>query len=194
MADINGDGQLDLVARSIGANDRFSVMLGSVNGVFTSASYYNDSTTGSNGQNFRLGDINNDGALDIVGADVGGGTASVLLGITGTSVSAEIIDIRSQVAARSALDTLSSRLNRVNFEIGELGGFGRRLEAVVQTLKTGTENFEAAKARIEDANIAEEAAFLVQQSIVENTAVQVLQSNREFQERTLQIVTDAEYL
>lgn len=169
-------------------------MLGSAGGVFGSPAFYNDSTTGSNGQNFRLGDINNDGALDIVGADVGGGSASVLLGTTGTSVAAEMIDIRTQVAARSALDTLLSRLNRVNSEIGEIGGFGRRLEAVVQTLKVGTENFEAAKGRIENADIAQEAASLVQQSIVENTAVQVLQSNREFQERALQILTDAEYL
>lgn len=80
--DIDGDGNLDLV--TVGTSDAvaagyFTVRIGDGNGSYgTSVSY---ATGGTSGAAIALGDVNGDGAMDLVAAGAGGGGyASIHLG------------------------------------------------------------------------------------------------------------------
>ena len=67
-ADLNGDGNLDLV---IGKNNQIDVFLGTGNGSFASSAIALD--TGNADGNIALGDFNNDGKVDIAATRLGGG-------------------------------------------------------------------------------------------------------------------------
>ena len=76
VADLNGDGKLDIVAENAGANT-VSVLLGNGDGTFRTAVSY---ATDSNPWSLEVGDVNGDGKLDIVTCNEAASTVSVLLG------------------------------------------------------------------------------------------------------------------
>jgi hypothetical protein len=86
VADFNHDGNLDLVTANYDGNDptdnQVSVLLGNGNGTFQSAVYYNveQGATGIGPDCAVVGDLRNDGNLDIVTSNYGDNTVSVLLG------------------------------------------------------------------------------------------------------------------
>ncbi|MFN6050250.1 MAG: FG-GAP repeat domain-containing protein, partial [Planctomycetia bacterium] len=81
LGDVNGDGKLDIIT----ANEKYStssVLLNTTASGATTPSFSNQSTfpTGTNPYSVTLGDVDGDGKLDIVTANKGANTASVLLG------------------------------------------------------------------------------------------------------------------
>lgn len=81
LGDLNGDGILDLVtAGSDGSNGSATVRLGTGNGNFGVATSF--ATEGGNSYSLSLGDLNNDGILDLVTAGASGsdGYVTVRLG------------------------------------------------------------------------------------------------------------------
>lgn len=72
VADLNGDGKLDLV---VGSPDTVSVLLGNGNGTFQAAVTY---PSGAQANSLAVVDMNGDGKLDIVAGN--GSNVSVLLG------------------------------------------------------------------------------------------------------------------
>src|SRR5436853_314268 len=76
LADINGDGTLDLAVANQASNS-VSVLLGNGNGTFKARQ---DFATGSAPDSLALADVNGDGKLDLAVANQNGNTASVLLG------------------------------------------------------------------------------------------------------------------
>jgi hypothetical protein len=75
-ADVNGDGELDLITANAGGNN-ISVQLGNGNGTFQAAQTY---ASGAGPVSVAVGDVNSDGKLDVVTANKGDNTVSVLLG------------------------------------------------------------------------------------------------------------------
>jgi hypothetical protein len=76
VADLNGDGKLDLVAANSGSNG-VSVLLGNGDGSFQAAvSYATDTTPAA----VVAGDFDADGKLDLAVANSGSNTVSILLG------------------------------------------------------------------------------------------------------------------
>lgn len=75
-ADLNGDGNLDLVGADGGSNT-VSILLGNGNGTFQTRSSV---SVGTNPWSVTSADLNGDGKLDLVTADSGSNTASILLG------------------------------------------------------------------------------------------------------------------
>ncbi len=75
LADLNGDGALDIVGSSL-SND-IAVLLGDGYGGFGPVTTYE---VGDNPASVALGDVNGDGILDIVSADYISNTVSVLIG------------------------------------------------------------------------------------------------------------------
>ena len=76
VADVNGDGKLDIVAENASSNS-VSVLLGNGDGTFKPAVSY---ATDSNPWSLQVGDVNGDGKLDIVTCNEAASTVSVLLG------------------------------------------------------------------------------------------------------------------
>lgn len=76
VADLNGDGTLDLVTANSGTNN-VSVLLGNGGGTFGKATQF---PAGTEPNSVSVGDFNNDGKRDLVTADSGSSSVSVLLG------------------------------------------------------------------------------------------------------------------
>ena len=76
VADLNGDGKLDIIAENASSNT-VSVLLGNGDGTFKPAVNY---ATDPDPWSMDIGDVNGDGKLDIVTCNEAANTVSVLLG------------------------------------------------------------------------------------------------------------------
>jgi len=121
VADLNGDGKLDLVAENSGSNT-VSVLLGNGDGTFRSAVSY---ATGTNPWSLQVGDVNGDGKLDIVSCNEAASTISVLLG-------------NGDGTFRAAVDyTTGAGTSPECMRLGDLSGDGK---PDVITANAGTDN------------------------------------------------------
>src|SRR5207249_278927 len=68
VADVNGDGFLDLAVANSGSNN-VSILLGNGDGTFRAAVHY--ATLGLSPASVAVGDVNGDGILDLVVANAG---------------------------------------------------------------------------------------------------------------------------
>jgi flagellin-like hook-associated protein FlgL len=75
-ADLNGDGNLDLIIANSGDNS-VTIALGNGNGTFNSETQVG---TGNNSSSAIAYDLNGDGKIDLISSDTGDGTISILLG------------------------------------------------------------------------------------------------------------------
>jgi hypothetical protein len=107
VADLNGDGKLDLIIANAGSNT-VSVLLGNGAGGFASAISFN---VGAGPASVAVGDLNGDGKLDLAVANTGSSTVSVLLGNGAGSFGA-----RSDFATGAAPNSVA---------IGDLNGDGK---------------------------------------------------------------------
>jgi hypothetical protein len=78
LGDVDGDGDLDFVAANYGGGT-VSVRLNDGTGNFTAPATNATLTVGTNPNSVTLGDVDGDGDLDLLTANSGGATASVLL-------------------------------------------------------------------------------------------------------------------
>lgn len=76
IGDLNGDGNLDVVAANFGGNS-LSILLGNGNGTFATQQTL---STGTNPRAVKLSDLNADGNLDLIVTDSGDNKVSVFLG------------------------------------------------------------------------------------------------------------------
>jgi hypothetical protein len=83
VADLNGDGKLDIVTADSGGAD-VTVLLGNGDGNFQSPQFFD---VGSTPTSVAVGDFNHDGVPDLVVANSGDNTVSLLLGAGGGSFS-----------------------------------------------------------------------------------------------------------
>ncbi len=102
LSDVNGDGNLDLVAADDAGASTVSIYLGDGSGGFSAGVSY---TVGGSPFDVAVLDLNGDGALDVVSADSGSASISVLLGSgSGSFVAAQSYAAGSQPYALAVGD------------------------------------------------------------------------------------------
>ena len=84
------------------------------------------------------------------------------------------IDVSSQDAANSAIDTIDSAITIVSTERSKLGALQNRLEHTIANLGTSAENLQAAESRIRDLDMAEEIMAFTKNNILQQAATAML--------------------
>ncbi len=109
------------------------------------------------------------GVTDVLGTAILSGAGTPTLQISGTDGS----------AALTALTSLDTAINTINSQRGTFGAVQNRFENVIATLMVGTENQNAARSRIMDADYAAETANLSRASILQQAGnAMVAQANQ----------------
>lgn len=115
---------------------------------------------------FQVGIYNNE--ADRIRFDVNSNDLQVgTIGVDG--VSTETID-----DARTSIDSIDQALSMVNERRASLGAMQNKLHATSNNLSIASENLSQARARIADADVAEESSALVRENILQNAGVLVL--------------------
>jgi flagellin-like hook-associated protein FlgL len=167
--DVNGDGIVDLITNDMTTGTQH-VLIGNGNGTFRESQ---QRVIAVNVRGGAIGDLNNDGAVDMLfGADTV--ATYISYGNTTEVVTEAYLDLFTQSSARNALDTLSGTLDRLSRAQGGIGAMQSRLEFAHNLLATTRENYLAAASRIEDADIAQETANLTRQKILQQTTAAIL--------------------
>lgn len=183
VGDTNGDGRDDL----------HFVLQGDIGGI-TSLRYYSfNSATGSASVSasapanvtFTLGtlpssyDFNGDGVNDQFSGSLQTSSGIVegtyRIQATTSTVGEASLDISTIAGARSSLSALRTDLNTISSARSSVGAAMSRLEASAGAIAARIEGYESANSRIRDADVAFESAEAVRLSILQQSAVGVLQ-------------------
>ena len=162
------------------------MLLGNGNGTFQAKQSFG---TGGRPCSVAVGDFNGDGVKDLVTADYGGNTASVLLGngtttTTTTTTYWPAADNRGELghASRRALaqGQIDGYLESVNKVSGTIGTALSRFQIAAHVASSVADVSQAAEARITDADVAENSAALVRNQILQQASAAVLaQANQQ---------------
>jgi flagellin-like hook-associated protein FlgL len=171
LGDFNSDGAADIVATDTGGN-AISLLLNNGDGSFASRRTF---AVGQTPYAVTVADMNNDGVPDVLTPDQTDGKVSVLLTHT-VSGAAPLMpfSLRSRADALSALDEMKAGLQRLTLQRGVIAAFQSRLATAANISATNEVELAAATAQIRDADIAQEAAGLVRNQILQQAGVAIL--------------------
>ncbi|MCB0329799.1 MAG: VCBS repeat-containing protein [Bdellovibrionales bacterium] len=183
LADLNGDGVLDIVTsgtNSSGGGIGFRYGVG--DGTFGDVMSF-DSGEVTLAYSVSLADLNEDGVLDIAtgGHSAGTATGGVHLASTSDGVSSLLpFDLSTLSGARSALHIFDYTLDNLTLQRGEIGAFVSRINSTINTTRTTSDSLIEARGRIVDADIATETTALVSLQIKQQGAAAILaQANQQ---------------
>ncbi|WP_105616946.1 flagellin N-terminal helical domain-containing protein [Vallitalea okinawensis] len=84
------------------------------------------------------------------------------------------IDISSQTAANSAIETINDAITTVSSQRANLGAVQNRLEHTINNLDTSAENLQSAESRVRDVDMAKEMVQLTKNNILQQAAQSML--------------------
>ena len=179
LGDLNGDGNVDLLSTDLaGGVGAVAIRLGNGDGSFGAATSY--ASSNSTVTAIGLADLNSDGVQDLV-THGNNGIAEVRLQKTSSGVAPLLpFELTSVASARQALPLLASKREQLAIQRGKIGAFQSRIAVATNVLNVSYENFRAAESGIRDADVAQEAANLVRQRILQQASSAVLaQANKQ---------------
>jgi flagellin len=103
-----------------------------------------------------------------------GTAAAANAGTTGTLASVGSVNIASQSGANSAISVVESALQKLSSIRAELGAVQNRFGSTISNLSTTSENLEAARSRVRDADFAAETAALTRGQILQQAGTAIL--------------------
>ena len=125
-----------------------------------------------------LGDLNDDGVQDLitVGDDnVSASKVSTLTSNTKDGISSLLdFSLNSQSNAQQAISQFDRALVRLSVQQGKIGAFQSRLGVGASVLRSSAENYAAAESRIQDSDVASDAANLTRLNILQQVASSVI--------------------
>jgi flagellin-like hook-associated protein FlgL len=188
LGDMNGDGILDVASADLNSSTA-SIFLGNGDGTFnppTSAT-----TSGTQVQSVVIGDHSGDGINDLVVCTYNAANVDILVANTTKSIIMPYLDLTTQETALRALDTLDSLLTHATAEQGAVGAVQSRLTTALTNLQQLRENYLTAKSQITDVDVASEAANLVKNQILQQSAAAVLAQANQGPTIALALLTSA---
>lgn len=111
------------------------------------------------------------------------------LSIAGVQQMAGMV-VSNQASARTTLDLAEKYQNELNLYRADIGASTSRIDTFIKTLKTAETNYSAAASQILDADIAEESASLIANSILQRSASSVLAQANQEPSLTLQLLSN----
>jgi flagellin-like hook-associated protein FlgL len=170
FADFNGDGNLDL-AGADGFGGTVTLSLGNGDGTFTSSRSFFVAGPGANTYGITFRDLNNDGAIDIVGSDINTSSVNVLLGTRKDGVAPlEKFSLANRYDALQAGEQFKKILDRLSMQRGTVGSFQARLNVAESVGRSTAQSYSEAISRIIDIDVAEETANLTRNKILQEAA------------------------
>lgn len=163
IADLNGDGKVDLLTTSsVGVDNFASLSYGNGDGTFKAP--FTVGPSSNNGYGISVGDINGDGFLDIVT----GSNAFLSPGDT------RYPNLLSPSSSQQALSKLSQMYDRVNAAIGSIDAIQARLDVAIKHLRTTVDLERDAYNRVVDIDIPVETKTLAQKQAIQQIGTSLL--------------------
>lgn len=102
------------------------------------------------------------------------GTAAANVATNATASNLTSVDISTVAGATTALGIVDAALNQINKSRAQLGAIQNRFGNTIANLQTTSENLNAARSRIRDADFASETASLTRGQILQQAGVAIL--------------------
>jgi len=103
-----------------------------------------------------------------------GSAAAANAGTTGTLAAVGSVSIATQSGSNSAIAVLDAAINKLNAIRADLGAVQNRFGSTISNLSTTSENLEAARSRVRDADFAAETAALTRGQILQQAGTAIL--------------------
>jgi flagellin len=129
------------------------------------------------------------GALTATTTSPGTVFSSATTAATRTPLAA--IRVATTTSAAAALPIVDNAFETVNEQRGVLGAFQNRLESAIAALESSVDNLTAARTRIVDADVAEEAATFARSQVLIEAGVSVLAQANQSPRMALKLLTSA---
>lgn len=100
--------------------------------------------------------------------------AAANAGVTGTLAAVGSVSISTQTGANSAISVLDAAIQKLNSIRADLGAVQNRFGSTISNLETTSENLEAARSRVRDADFAAETAALTRGQILQQAGTAIL--------------------
>ena len=111
---------------------------------------------------------------EVADAGLSAATTNASGGSTITSMMISGADVSTQANAQNAIYAVDQALSTVNSGRASLGGYQARFDSVVSTLDVAAENAMSSRARILDADFAQESAQLAKTQVLQQAGISVL--------------------
>lgn len=112
----------------------------------------------------------------IVAAMSGAGGAGALAGMDDSwmTASGNNINISTQTAAQATIDSTRTAIDSISAERATFGAVMNRFESVISGNQNYSENLQAARSRVQDADFAQETSNLAKQQVLQQAGVAAL--------------------
>lgn len=167
FTDNNDDGSVDIVAAS---STSVATIFGNGDGTFKASISSSNPTNSASSS--AIADLNSDGVSDVI--TMGPGGVGIQIANSSAAIDSFDIDLTTQAAARTSLDSSRARIESLARERGQIGAYLSRLQVNQNNLASFVTSIRAAHSRIMEADVGSESSKLLSSQISQQASSAVL--------------------